>query len=76
MFSSRPSEHHAAGKTPVGDRRQEHLRQEAGQEADPDDQAEPVGLDAVLVPKVVEHREHHAVTRREQRGHQTELKDP
>ena len=64
------------GVTAVGDRGEEHLRQEAGEEPDPDDQAEPAGGDAVLVAEVVEHGEHHAVAGREQRSHGAELENP
>jgi len=42
------------------------LGDERREEADGDDETEPCLLDAVRVAPIVEHREHHAVTRGEQ----------
>ena len=54
-------EHEVAGVATVGDRSQEDLGQEPGEEADRDDPTERGLADAVLVADVVEHAEQGAV---------------
>ena len=67
-----PAEHELAGVATVGERGDEDLGQEPGEEADPDHRAERRLADAVLVADVVEHAEQRAVAHRQQRQHQPE----
>ena len=54
-------QHDPAGVATVGERRDQQLRQEPGEEADADHDADRGLADAVLVAVVVDDREQHAV---------------
>ena len=66
----------AAGVAAVGERGDQRLGDERGDEADGHDQPQPRAPDPVVVTEVVEHREHHAVAGGHQRGQQPERQHP
>ncbi len=66
------AEHELAGVAAIGERGDEDLREEPGEEADADHRAEGRLADAVLVADVVEHAEQGAVAHRQQGEDQPE----
>ena len=65
-------EHQLAGVAAVGERGDQHLGEEPGEEADADHRAEGALADPVLVADVVEHREQRPVAHRQQAEHEPE----
>ena len=65
-------EHQLAGVATVGQRGDQHLGEEPGEEADADHCAEGALADPVLVADVVEHREQRPVAHRQQAEHEPE----
>ena len=69
-----PEQHDSPRMAAVGERGDEHLRQERGDEPDPDDDTDRRFADAVLVAVVVDDREQHAVAGGEA-GHEPAERD-